>query len=185
MKIHLFALIIITSFIHSNKIESTDSVRISDIEYKDGIYYFEDKIFNGSIVDYYENEVLKFRYGVLDGRLNGVAKEFFPEGALKSERTYYMSKLYGSFTEYFTNGEVKARFDVKLNAFEQGEVVEKITIGEQKKGKYKTKEFESGIIYFINTDGKVLDTSEHISILNQTRFKIMDEDNKHILVEVL
>jgi antitoxin component YwqK of YwqJK toxin-antitoxin module len=117
--------------------------------------------------------------------LNGIAKEYFPEGEIKSERTYYMSKLYGSFTEYFPNGEVRAKFDVKLNAYGQGEIVEKITVGELKKGKYKSKNFDKGIIYFINSSGNVFETSENISILNQTKYKIVDEDKKHTLVEVL
>lgn len=185
MKITALVFTFLMSFIPFDNKKSADSVRINEIEYKDGVYYFKNKIFNGDIVDYYENEKLKFRYGVLDGRLNGIAKEFFPNGEIKSERTYYMSKLYGSFTEYFPSGEIKAKFDVKLNAYGQGEIVEKITIGELKKGRHKTKDFDKGVIYFIDTTGKVFETSENISILNQTRYKIMDEDKKHTLVEVL
>lgn len=185
MKITALLFTFLMSFIPFDTKKTADSVLINDIQYKDGVYYFNDKIFNGDIVDYYENEKLKFRYGVLDGRLNGIAKEYFPEGEIKSERTYYMSKLYGSFTEYFPNGEVRAKFDVKLNAYGQGEIVEKITVGELKKGKYKSKNFDKGIIYFINSSGNVFETSENISILSQTKYKIVDEDKRHTLVEVL
>ncbi|KYG74551.1 MORN repeat protein [Roseivirga ehrenbergii] len=184
MKITTFVLTFLISFTSFKSNKLADSVRINEIEYKDGVYFFKDKIFNGDIVDYYENETLKFRYAVLDGRLNGVAKEFFPEGEIKSERTYYMSKLYGNFTEYFPNGQIRAKFDVKLNAYGQGEIVENITIGELKKGKYKTKNFDKGIIYFTGTSGEIFETSENIFILNQTHYKIMDEDKKHTLIEV-
>ncbi len=184
MKIATFVLTLLISFTSFNNEKLADSVRINEIEYKDGVYFFKDKIFNGDIVDYYENETLKFRYAVLDGRLNGVAKEFFPEGEIKSERTYYMSKLYGNFTEYFPNGQIRAKFDVKLNAYGQGEIVENITIGELKKGKHKTKKFDKGIIYFTGASNEILETSENIFILNQTQYKIMDEDKKNTLIEI-
>ena len=184
MKIIAFVLTLLMLLTHVSNKEVADTVRINEIEYREGVYYFNDKIFNGDIVDYYENEKLKFRYGVLDGRLNGVAQEFFANEEIKSERTYYMSKLYGSFTEYFPDGQVRAKFDVKLNAYGQGEIVEKVTIGELKRGKYKKKDFEKGIIYFLNESGEVFETSENISILNQTQYKIMDETKKHTLVEV-
>lgn len=179
--------LLITLFIVSSNIDAhknTETVLINEVDYKDGIYYFNDKIFNGDIIDYFEDETLKFRYGVLDGRLNGQAKEFYANGSVKSERTYYMSKLYGAFTEYFLDGKIKAKFDVKLNAYGKGEIVENIVIGTVKKGKLKIREYEKGIIYFLGDNGDFFESSEHISILNQTHYKIMDEEDGDLLIMV-
>ncbi|MFT6827494.1 MAG: antitoxin component YwqK of YwqJK toxin-antitoxin module [Cyclobacteriaceae bacterium] len=127
---------------------------------------------------------MKFRYAVLNGRLHGLAKEFYPSGKVKSERNYIISKLYGQFTEYFESSEILAQFDVKLNAYGQGEIVDHLTIGELKKGKYKSKNYDEGIIYFISDNGDSYDNSEKISILNQTNYRIMDKENKKTLIEV-
>jgi hypothetical protein len=178
----LFAFLISSVALYTNK--SAESVLIKDIDYVDGVYYHHDHIFNGDIIDYYENETLKFRYAVLDGRLHGLAKEFYPSGEVKSERNYIVSKLYGQFTEFFESGEIMAQFDVKLNAYGQGENIENLTIGEFKKGKYKSKSYDKGIIYFISEDGGSYGNSEQISILNQTNYRITDKEGKKTLVEV-
>ena len=163
---------------------NAETVLIHEINYVDGVYYHNDRIFNGDIVDYYENDKLKFRYGVLNGRLNGKATEFYPSGKIKSVRHYTISKLFGQFTEYYESGEVRATFKVKLNAYKQGEIVEDITLGTLKKGKLKTKKFDKGIIYFIGNEGETFDTSELISILNQTKYKITDPGKEKVLIEV-
>lgn len=167
---------------HLNK--NAETVLIHEINYVDGVYYHNDRIFNGDIVDYYENDKLKFRYGVLNGRLNGKAIEFYPSGKVKSVRHYTISKLFGQFTEYYETGEVRAAFKVKLNAYHQGEIVEDITLGTLKKGKLKTKQFDKGIIYFIGKEGETFSTSELISILNQTKYKITNPDKDKVLIEV-
>lgn len=77
-----------------------------------------------------------------------------------------------------------AQFDVKLNAYGQGEIINQVVIGELKNGKYKTKNHSEGIIYFISENGKTYGNSEQISILNQTKYRITDKDNKKTLIEV-
>lgn len=173
------------SALSGTAVDLAQTVKISEISYKEGIYYHKDQVFNGDMVDYYENEKLKFRYRVQDGRLNGEAIEFFSNGKTKSTRKYYMSKLFGQFTEYFETGEVKTSFEVKLNAYGSGELIEEITIGSLKKGRYKTKSFDSGIIYFLGSEGKVFESSELISILNQTAYRITDMEGEKTLLEVL
>ena len=164
--------------------ENAATVHIHDITYIDGVYYHDNRIFNGDIVDYYENDKLKFRYGVLAGRLNGTATEFFPNGKVKSIRHYTLSKLFGEFVEYHPSGEIRASFKVKLNAYGQGELVEDITIGKLKNGKLKVKEYDKGVIYFVGDEGKVFESSELISILNQTQYKLTDPEGEKTLIEV-
>uniref|UniRef100_UPI0040479B42 toxin-antitoxin system YwqK family antitoxin n=1 Tax=Roseivirga sp. TaxID=1964215 RepID=UPI0040479B42 len=184
MKLTTILYSILISFLVFDNHKSSESVLIKDIAYVDGIYYHNDRIFNGDIIDYYENETLKFRYAVLDGRLHGLAKEFYPSGKVKSERNYIVSKLYGQFTEYFESGEIMAQFDVKLNAYGQGEIINQVVIGELKNGKYKSKSYSEGIIYFVSAKGDTYSNSEQISILNQTNYRITDKDKKKTLIEV-
>lgn len=164
--------------------EDAEAVLIRDITYLEGVYYHKDRIFNGDIVDYYENDKLKFRYRVLEGRLNGKATEFFPSGKVKSERHYTLSKLFGNFVEYFETGEVKASFKVKLNAYGKGEVIENIVVGTLKKGRLKSKKIEHGVIYFLDKEGGIFQSSEHISIPNQIHYKLMDADGEKLFLEV-
>lgn len=161
-----------------------ETVRIDEVDYNNGIYYVNDRAFNGDIVDYYENEKLKFRYHVLDGRLNGSALEYFPNGEVKSLRNYSTSKLFGQFTEYHENGEVRASFEVKLNAYKTGEIVENITVGKLKNGRVKTRQYDKGVIYFLSDKGETFKSSEVISILHQTKYKITNEAGDKIWIEV-
>ena len=177
----IYAFLVTSTLFTPNK--TSESVLIRDIDYVDGVYYHENHVFNGDIIDYYENENLKFRYAVLDGRLHGLAKEFYASGKVKSERNYIVSKLFGHFTEYFESGEIMAQFEVKHNAYGQGENIEHLTVGELKKGKYKSKSYEEGIIYFLADNGASYGNSEEISILNQTNYRITDK-NKKTLIEV-
>ena len=164
--------------------ESAETVRINEITFNNGLYYFEDQVFSGDIVDYYENDRLKFRYGVLQGRLQGLAVEYYAGGKVKSERHYVMSKLFGQFTEYYESGEVRAQFKVALNAYGSGEMVEDITIGTLKNKKHKTKTYDNGVIYFTKNDGTYFTNSEEISLLYQTEYKIMDKSMNKVLIEV-
>ena len=165
--------------------EYAAAVLISDITYEEGLYYHKDRIFNGDIVDYYENDKLKFRYRVLAGRLHGQASEFFPSGKVKSVRNYTYSKLFGDFVEYYETGEVKASFEVKLHAYGgQGEIIENIKLGTLKNGRLKSKSIDRGIIYFVKESGDTFKNSELISILNQTHYRLMDAKGEKLFLEV-
>ncbi len=157
---------------------SSDKVLISEVEFANGLYKFDDRLITGEIIDYYENETLKFRYRVLEGRLHGLATEFFPNGSIKSERNYTFSKLFGSFKEYYENGDVKIQFQVGLNAYGSGEKVTKVEVASGSKHKLKPK--EDAVIYFIDTQDKTLETSENISILSQSRYRLLNKKGKKI-----
>lgn len=164
-------------------IETTDTVHIADISYDKGTYYYEGHLFNGDIVDYYENQKLKFRYKVTDGKLNGKAVLYYATGKIKSERNYIINKLYGDVYEYYTSGELRASFKVKLNAYGSGEKVEDIIIGTLRKKKLKTKKYDNGIIYFISKEGDTFKSSESIPIRDQMRYKLLAGANEATLFQ--
>lgn len=170
----LVALFVLFSPVNSD----SDKVLISEVEFTNGLYKFDDRLITGEIIDYYENETLKFRYRVLEGRLHGLATEFFPNGSVKSERNYTFSKLFGSFKEYYQNGDIKVQFEVGLNAYGSGEKVTKVEVASGSKHKLKSR--EDAIIYFIDAEHKTLETSENISILSQSHYQLLNEKGKVI-----
>ena len=157
--------------------KNSDRLLISQVEFVDGQYKFENRPVNGEIIDYYENDVLKFRYRVLEGRLHGLATEFYSDGKVKSERNYTFNKLFGSFVEYFRDGDVKVQFKVGHNAYGSGEQVTDLQVASKAKHKLKSK--EDGIIHFIDQD-KNLQTSEFISILSQSNYRILNKEGEMI-----
>jgi antitoxin component YwqK of YwqJK toxin-antitoxin module len=159
-------------------------VNISDIEYKDGVYLFEKKMFNGKIVDYYLNKSLKYKCQVLDGRLHGFTYEYFDNGDIKSERKYNYGKLFGPFTEYFENGKVRVKANVKNFNYHGGEDIENVTYAYLKKGRTKTSELKKGKIIFLSETGKRYKSSEEIPIYQQGKYIITTLDEKKILLEV-
>jgi len=177
MRILLTQLILIYAlFVPQN--ENSDQILISEVKFTDGLYKFDNRLVTGEIVDYYENETLKFRYRVLEGRLHGIATEFYADGSIKSERSYTFSKLFGNFKELYENGDVKVKFNVGLNAYDSGEIVTKLEVSSGSKHKLKSK--TDCVIQFIGDNDRVLDTSENISILSQRNYKLVDKKGKVI-----
>lgn len=175
MKIISTALLITLLLLDSNP---ENSVLISKVNYEDGQYLFEDRPLTGKIIDYYENEVLKFRYAVLEGALHGSATEYYPDGAVKSERNYTFNKLYGEFTEYFPNGEIKAQFEVGRNSYQKGEAATNIKIAKGKRRKLKDQ--GSATLIFTNNEGKALSSSEYLSLIEQKSFQLINEKGRVI-----
>lgn len=179
MSILLTRLIVLVTLLYSNpEASKSDKVLISDVEFVNGLYTIDDRLINGEIIDYYENETLKFRYRVLEGRLHGVATEFYNNGSVKSEKKYTFNKLFGPFKEYFENGDLKIQFQVGLNAYGAGEKVEQVKVAVGNKRKLKGK--SDGIIYFIEDSKDLKTTSEMLSILHQSTYKILDSKGKLI-----
>ena len=160
-----------------------ETVLESDIEYVNGIYFYEKRIFSGNIIAYYQNQKLKYRCEVLDGRLHGLTTEYFPNGTIKSTRNYFLNKLFGKFTEYFQSGEVKIEGEVGNQNYGKGETLENVIIGTLKKGRYKSKSITKAEIVFL-AKGKEYVSSENIPIYAQDRYQIKSVDKKEILAEV-
>lgn len=175
MKIISTALLITLLLFNSNP---ENSVLISKVNYKDGQYLFENRPLTGKIIDYYENEVLKFRYAVLEGALHGPATEYYPDGAIKSERNYTFNKLYGEFIEYYPNGEIKAQFEVGRNSYQKGEAATNIKIAKGKRRKLRDQ--GSATLIFTDKKGKALSSSEYLSLIEQKSFQLVNKKGQII-----
>lgn len=171
-------LLLVTLFYPNSESSKSDKVLISDVEFVNGLYTIEDRLINGEIIDYYENETLKFRYRVLEGRLHGVATEFYNNGSVKSEKKYTFNKLFGPFKEFFENGDLKVQFEVGLNSYGAGEKVAQVKVAMGNRRKLKSK--SNGTIYFVEGNKDLNTTSETLSILSQSAYKILDSSGKLI-----
>ncbi|KYG73458.1 MULTISPECIES: toxin-antitoxin system YwqK family antitoxin [Roseivirga] len=172
IKLSFLSLLLV--FISADK--AAEKVHISEVSFLNGIYSHSDRPITGEIIDYYENEKLKFTYGALEGRLHGKAVEFYDNGDIRSERHYTYNKLFGEFTEYFKDGDVKLQFKVGLNAYGKGELLTEVKIA--KPNNHKLKSYDEATLIFLGEKNESLCTSEEISILNQSKFKIVDKDGK-------
>ncbi|MCL2485245.1 MAG: toxin-antitoxin system YwqK family antitoxin [Endomicrobia bacterium] len=78
---------------------------VESINEKGGIR-IEGKIPNGLILQYADSIlVAQFNYNA--GRLEGVVKEYYPNGTASSVRNYKAGHLYGPAKEYYPNGKIK------------------------------------------------------------------------------
>ncbi len=167
MKTTLIIFSIFTVFIANPPAKDID---ISEVTYEKGLYRIAGRNITGDIVDYYENEQLKFRYSVVDGRLHGDAWEFYNNGTVKAERKYIFGKLFGKYTVYWPNGEARLKMDIKENAYGFGEKVQNLHIS-SKAGK-KLKDKGEAKLVFYNSEGQELRSSENLAITDQFTFKI-------------
>ena len=163
-----------TIFILSLFSPNTKDIDLNDVTYVNGIYKYNDRNLTGHIVDYYENEQLKFRYTVVDGRLHGEAWEYYSDGKLKAERNYIFGKLFGDYKVYFPSGAKKLEMKVKENAYGFGEKVAELKIASKEGKKLKTK--GEAKLVFINELGQRQKCSEGLAIEEQFRFEIIKEN---------
>lgn len=170
-KLYLISIIAFIAFSSNVK-----DINISEVTYDKGLYQLAGRNVTGNLVDYYENEQLKFRYSVIDGRLHGEAWEFYDDGTVKAERNYIFGKLFGPYTVYWPNGDVRLKMSVKNNAYGFGETVEHLHIS-SKPGK-KLREMGAAKLVFYDTAGQVMRSSENLAIEEQFSFKIYKESKE-------
>ena len=155
---------------------SAKEYNIKSVSFNKGIYQVDQRPINGQIIDYYENEQLKFRYTVLEGRLHGKAIEFFPNGTIKAERNYIFGKLFGEYVLYFKNGSQHLTMTVERNRYGQGEEV--VDIRMAKKPGRKLKKLGDGYILFFDQQGNPYKSSENLPIEEQSNFKLYHDDQE-------
>jgi antitoxin component YwqK of YwqJK toxin-antitoxin module len=116
------------------------------MERKDGVFYFNNQIYNGKFIDYYYSGKIQgegfFKNGKVDGLRkmyfqngnlsverfytnaieNGLEKEYYEDGTLKQKGMFLDGKENGVWESYFPNGKVKQRTSFK-NGIVEGESI--------------------------------------------------------------
>ena len=152
----------------------TKSFEISDLQFRNGIYTYNQRRVTGSIIDHYKNGQIKLEYSVLEGRLHGEAIEYYPTGEVKEKRNYILGKLFGEFIVYFKDGSQHVEMDLGLNRYGEGEIIKEFWLA--KKPGRKPKNKGNGYLIFYSPQGIQLSNSETLSIQNQSNFKVFVDE---------
>lgn len=64
---------------------------------------------------FYPDGALESETPYTNNKKNGIGKEYYPSGALKSEGTYIDGKMEGDFRTYYENGQLETVFPFKAN----------------------------------------------------------------------
>jgi len=171
---YLLSCLIAVYFLLINSSPESQQVLLSDVTYSEGKYLNDGREITGEIIDYYENDKLRLRYGVVSGRLHGEALTFNDQGQVTNKKSYIFNKLFGEFVDFNAEGKEQVKFKVDLNAYQKGEIVLNLEIRKGKKMKSKG----DRVIYFVSYQGEEFKYSEEVSIFDQTKYYINDEKGK-------
>ncbi len=75
--------------------ETTVSKSAVKYNHKLSLWTLNDKPYSGFAVSYYKNSILKEKFGILNGKKQNEAIQWFPDGHLKNITNYHNGKLHG------------------------------------------------------------------------------------------
>ena len=73
----------------------------------------EDQKFDGHFLEWFEDNQLKLDQYYSNGTLNGLQKEFYPNGEQKCEVSFSDGKQDGLFTQWYEDGQVELKVEIK------------------------------------------------------------------------
>jgi antitoxin component YwqK of YwqJK toxin-antitoxin module len=89
------------------------------MERKNGIWYFNNEIYNGRFIDYYYSGRIQGDGILKNGKLEGLRKMYYQNGNLSVERNYTNSISDGLEKEFYEDGTLKQKGDF-INGKENG-----------------------------------------------------------------
>jgi len=84
-----------------------------------GIWYYNNKPFNGYSVKFYPNGILEEKLGYYYGKREGVARRWSENGVLRVESFYNQNKMVGVYKSWWENG-VLSEESTYVNGTKQG-----------------------------------------------------------------
>lgn len=89
------------------------------MERKNGVWYFNNEIFNGKFIDYYYSGRIQGEGILINGKIDGLRKMYFQNGNLSIEKYYTNSIPNGLEKEYYEDGTLKQQGKL-INGEEDG-----------------------------------------------------------------
>jgi antitoxin component YwqK of YwqJK toxin-antitoxin module len=89
------------------------------MERKNGIWYYNNEIYNGKFIDYYYSGRIQGEGILKNGKLEGLRKMYYQNGNLSVERYYTNSISDGLEKEYYEDGTLKQK-GILINGKEDG-----------------------------------------------------------------
>ncbi|MFK7773215.1 MAG: toxin-antitoxin system YwqK family antitoxin [Saprospiraceae bacterium] len=66
-----------------------------DYNNKTSLWYLNEKQFSGYAVTYFQDSMLMQKIGILDGKKQNIATDWYPDGEVKHSANYHLGKLQG------------------------------------------------------------------------------------------
>lgn len=77
-----------------------------------GYLYYQDKLFTGMMIWYYESGEIGRKFEYKDGYQHGWSRFFFESGQLRNERYYQKGRLAGFKRLYYENGQLEYEAEI-------------------------------------------------------------------------
>src|SRR5438477_11987798 len=81
-------------------LESTDP----SLKFKNGIWFYNDQLFSGTLTDRYANNSIHHITGYLNGKEEGSQETFFEDGKIQEKRFYHNGEKDSVHTGWWPNG---------------------------------------------------------------------------------
>lgn len=146
----------------------------NDLAFSSGIYTnrLSSTVFTGYVADRYEDGSPRLLGAVVDGRLEGPAVGFWPNGRTKFSRTYRAGRAVGQILEFYENGDMKLRVVAGERSNRGGTQTGEITAGMYDEDGYAQKSLGTGRIQFIFDDGTTNSTNDSMALEKQEGFML-------------
>lgn len=133
---------------------------------KAGIYDSQ----NGKKTDYYDNDVIKAEYSLLNGEINGLLKVYDENGNIKKTTNYINGIVSGKVVEYKENGDKNAEYTIINDSIQNGLLTfydnNKISYTTNYKNNLKNGQHTN---YYYNDETQKLFLKEHGQYLNDSK----------------
>lgn len=164
-----------------------------ELQAQDSIATFDSKIYigmkilnsdstpyTGLLIDRWNSARVKRSARVEQGIIEGTAKEFYENGQVRYIKVYKHGKLTSTFTEYFSNGEIKLMVDVGDQCREGGNTITKILYAYYTpEGKYITKVKTKARIVMMTSDKLYSFYNEELPFHRHDGYAIYDSSLKN------
>ena len=151
------AIYIYTKEYRKRSIELRKIPSSKQMERKNGVWYFNNEIYNGKFIDYYYSGRIQGEGTLINGKLDGLRKMYFQNGNLSVERYYTNSISNGFEKEYYEDGTLKQK-GILINGLEDGVWETYFPNGQVKrKANFKNGKIEGENINYYST-GRILST---------------------------
>jgi len=157
------------------------------MEKKDGVYYYNNEIYNGKFIDYYYSGRIQGEGILNNGKVDGLRKMYFQNGLLSVERNYSNSIPNGLEKEYFEDGSLKQKGEyidgneegIWENYFPNGQIKLQTNYKNGKLFEFATKYYSSGKVKekITEKDGKII-ADPNLEKINQLMTK-SNESNQN------
>jgi hypothetical protein len=96
------------------QVEATDSL----LRFRNGLYYYNQSLLSGSIVEYYQDKKIHRYSEYLNGKQEGDQLIYFSNGKISEKRYYENGEKAGTHTGFWENGHIRFEYHFENGQYE-------------------------------------------------------------------